>query len=75
MAYLDTIDFDRKETIPVAWEGLAVQLDVARSRALAAAAPIPAPPELGFVRQMLLAAAMAAGGILAVAGVMLLRFV
>jgi len=76
MAFIDTSHLDRKPTSPVAFEALMAQLDTRRIE-LSRQRPAvmgEAPAHLHFVQQMLLAATVAAGLIVAVAGVMMLKF-
>ncbi len=74
MAYIDTVRLDQKPLSPLAWEALMAHIDQARLEPLRQkTAPVGASLHVRQVQQMLLAATMAAGAILAVAGVMLLR--
>jgi len=75
MAFIDVSHLDRKTQSPLAWEALMAQIDMARVAPLKQrpAAAIPS-ARLRQMVQMLLAAGLAAGMIIAVAGVMMLKF-
>lgn len=74
MAFIDTAHLDRKPTSPVAFEALMAQLDTRRLELALQKPPAgSAPTHVHFVQQMLLAAMVAAGLIVAVAGVMMLK--
>ena len=72
MAYLDTAHLDGKARPEVAWEAFAARLDGGRSRLPRPSAEVFEAVHVKRVQQMLLAAAIAGGAIIAIAGVMLL---
>ena len=72
MAFLDTTRIEQHPAPGIAWEGVMAQLD--RSRVELARRPAPTAQSARhkrFVQQMMLAASMTAGAILAVCAVML----
>ncbi len=72
MAYLDTAHFDKAQP-GIAWEAVAAQLDLGRRKLPSASPEMIDSLHVKRVQQMLLAAAVSGGAIIAIAAVMLLR--
>jgi hypothetical protein len=73
MAYLDAANFEEKTRPEVIWEAMAAQLDLGRNRLPQVSLDKLDEGHVHYVQQMLLAAAVAGGGIIAIAGIMVLR--